>query len=110
MSHGQRLSDGSCQNSQVSAASCTSVPLGWTTFWMLKLVNIIHPVYNTNTFFSMKLLAEKAITSSEYKIYILLLNQVYLYTAIFENDSGVFTVQKSNYVQIKFRKYNYLHH
>ena len=32
---------GSCQNSQVLAASCTLVPLGWATFWMLKHVNKI---------------------------------------------------------------------
>ena len=32
-------SDGTCANSQVSAASCKLVPLGRATFWMLKLVN-----------------------------------------------------------------------
>ena len=32
-------SDGTCVNSQVSAASCKLVPLGRATFWMLKLVN-----------------------------------------------------------------------
>ena len=47
MSHGMD-SDGSCQNSQVSDASCMSVPLGWATLLMLKLVvNIIHSVYHT---------------------------------------------------------------
>ena len=44
MSHGMD-SDGSCQNSQDSDASCMSVPLGWATLLMLKLVvNIIHSV------------------------------------------------------------------
>ena len=44
MSHGMD-SDRSCQNSQVSDASCMSVPLGWATLLMLKLVvNIIHSV------------------------------------------------------------------
>ena len=44
MSHGMD-SDGSCQNSQVSDASCMSVPLGWATLLMLKLVvNIIQCV------------------------------------------------------------------
>ena len=32
-------SDGTCTNSQVSAASCKLVPLGQATFWMLKRVN-----------------------------------------------------------------------
>ena len=34
-------SDGTCANSQVSAASCKLVPLGRATFWMLKLVNFV---------------------------------------------------------------------
>ena len=47
VSHGMD-SDGSCQNSQVSDASCMSVPLGWATLLMLTLVvNIIHSVYHT---------------------------------------------------------------
>ena len=38
-------------------------------------------------------------------------NQVYLYTALFENDSVVFTVQTNQFMlKPKFRKYNYLHH
>ena len=32
-------SDGTCANSDISAASCKLVPLGRATFWMLKLVN-----------------------------------------------------------------------
>ena len=29
-------SDGTCENSQVSAASCKLMPLGWANFWMIK--------------------------------------------------------------------------
>ena len=32
-------SDGTCENSPVSGASCKLMPLGRDTFWMLKLAN-----------------------------------------------------------------------